>query len=257
MPVFAAQRIKIIKDVLIKNKSVDIATLTNILDVSDVTVRKDLETLEKENFLIRNHGGAVLVDSGEQVSKDLSIDHYTEKEEIASIAASLVEDGDTIFLGYGSTCYIFAKYLKEKRNLTVVTTNVNALYELMPHTSKVILIGGEISQKNGMLFSAGELTAENFRGIFVNKSFMSVDAVDLMAGFTVNDVSNLSVLKLIPKLSKQVICLVDHTKFDKVGFYQIAPIGLPNCVISNDKLNDKYKQFFYEKNIKVFTAFNL
>lgn len=255
---FAAQRIKVIKEIMIKNKSVDIATLTNILNVSDVTVRKDLDMLEKEHFLVKNHGGAVIVDSDEQVSKqDFTIANCFEKEQIANVAYTLVEDGDTIFLGYGSTCYLFAKSLKGKKNITVVTTNVNALNELLPNVSKTILIGGEITLRDGMMFSAGELTAENLKGIFVNKSFMSFDAMDLMAGFTVNDISNLSVLKLIPKLSKQVIFLADHSKFDKVGFYQIGPIGLPNCIVSNDKLDDKYKQFFYEKNIKVLTAFNL
>jgi len=256
--VFAAQRIKIIKEIMIENKSVDIATLTNALNVSDVTVRKYLDILEKEHFLVKNHGGAVIVDSDEQVSKkDYLIENCSEKEQIANLADTLVEDGDTIFLGYGSTCYMFAKTLKQKKNLTVVTTNVNALNELLPNISKTILIGGEVTYKDGMIFTSGELTVDNLRGIFVNKSFMSVDAVDLMAGFTVNDVSNLSVLKLIPRLSKQVIFLADHSKFDKIGFYQIAPIGLPNCIVSNDKLNDKYKQFFYEKNIKVMTAFNL
>ncbi|MHB8063922.1 MAG: DeoR/GlpR family DNA-binding transcription regulator [Ruminiclostridium sp.] len=255
---FAAQRIKVIKEIMIKNKSVDIATLTNILNVSDVTVRKDLDTLEKENFLVKNHGGAVIVDSDEKVlTKDFTIENYLEKEQIANLAYTLVEDGDTIFLGHGSTCYIFAKSLKEKKNITVVTTNVNALNELLPNVSKTILIGGEVSYNNGMMFSTGELTVENLKGIFVNKCFMSVDAVDLMTGFTVNDVSNLSVLKLMPKLSKQLIFLADHSKFDKIGFYQIAPINLPNCIISNDRLNDKYKQFFYEKNIKVLTAFDL
>ena len=255
---FAAQRIKVIKEIMIKNKSVDIATLTNILDVSDVTVRKDLEALEKENFLIKNHGGAVLVDYDEpETKKDFIIEYLSEKERIANLASTLVEDGDTIFLGSGSTCYIFAKSIKEKKNLTVVTTNVNALNELLPNISKTILIGGEVALKNGMMYSTGELTAEHLKGIFVSKSFMSVDAIDLMAGFTVNDVSNLPVLKLIPKLSKQVIFLADDSKFDKIGFYQIAPIGLPNCIVSNDKLNDKYKQFFYEQNIKVMTAFDL
>jgi DeoR/GlpR family transcriptional regulator of sugar metabolism len=253
---FAAQRIKIIKEFMLKNKSVDISTLANILDVSDVTVRKDLDILEKENFLIKNHGGAVLVDSGEQIAKELVIENAAEKEQIANLAATLVEDGDTIFIGYGSTCYTFTRSLKQKKNLTVVTTNVNALSELLPENN-VILIGGQITYKDGMMYSTGDLTAENLKGIFVNKSFTSVDAVDMMAGFTVNDVSNLSVLKLIPKFSKHIIFLIDHTKFDKVGFYQIAPIGLPDCIVSNDKLDDKYKQFFYEKNIKTMTAFDI
>lgn len=255
---FAAQRIKIIKEFLIKNKSVDVATLTNLLNVSDVTVRKDLDILEKEHFLIKNHGGAVIVDSdGQEVKNDLTIDRSLEKEQIANLAGTLVEDGDSIFLGYGSTCYMFSKVLKEKKNITVVTTNVNALNELVPNVSQAILVGGKVNYKDGMIFTSGDLTSENLKGIFVNKSFMSVDAVDLMAGFTVNDVSNLSVLKLIPTISKQVIFLVDHSKFDKIGFYQIAPIGLPNCIVSNDKLNDKYKHFFYDKDIKVMTAFDL
>jgi DeoR family transcriptional regulator, fructose operon transcriptional repressor len=259
---FAAQRVKIIKDFLLKNESVDITTLTNMLDVSDVTARKDLEKLEKEGFLIRNHGGAIITKAQKKQTNsvslsELTIRNYAEKEQISELAYTLIDDGDIIFLGPGTTCYLFAKKLKSKKNITVVTNNINAIQELYPYVSKIIIIGGEVLQDSGTLFSAGQSTDENLKGIYVNKSFLSIEGVDLMAGFTVNYLSLSSILKQILSISKHTIFLADHTKFDKIGYYQISPIDSPECIVTNERLGDTYKQYFYEKNIKVLTTFDL
>lgn len=254
---FAAQRIKIIMETMQKYKSVDVATLSELLSVSDVTVRKDLDKLEKEGFLIKNHGGAVIVDKQiEGEEQKLVIENPTEKELIAKLAYTLIEDGDSIFLGAGSTCYTFASQLKKKKDITVITNNINALNELSSSINRIILIGGEVINNNGIKYSIGQATMENLKGVFVNKSIMSVEGVDFMAGFTVNDEPLSYVLKHIIKISKQVIFLADHTKFDKIGLYQIAPIDFPHCVISNERVGDKYKQYFYGKDIKMLTAFN-
>lgn len=254
---FAAQRIKIIKDFMIQNESVDIATLTGMLDVSDVTVRKDLEKLEREGFLFRNHGGAVLVKPETQKTNGSAIENQAIKEQIANLAFTLVEDGDIIFLGPGTTCYLFAKKLKERKDVTVVTNNINALQELYSFVQKVILIGGEVIDKDGFMFSTGYFSDEHLKGIYVNKSFLGAEGVDLMAGFTVNHLSLSSILKQVLALSKQTIFLADHNKFDKIGFYQVSPIDYPQCIVTNERLTDAYKQYFYTKNIKVLTTFNL
>ncbi|HEX2945210.1 MAG TPA: DeoR/GlpR family DNA-binding transcription regulator [Clostridia bacterium] len=252
---FAAQRMKTIQDFLIKNKSADITTLSNLLDVSDVTVRKDLEKLEEEGFLIKNHGGAVLVEGSIPDDSGLSIENYSEKEQIADLANTLIEDGDIIFLGPGSTCYLFSKKLKGKNNITVVTNNINAINELYSNVKEIISLGGEIANNNGMLYTTGYFASEYLKGIYVNKAILGVNGVDFKTGFTVNDMSLCNLLKKVPTLSRQIYYLADHTKFDRIGFYQIGPIDSPDCVVSNERLSDAYKQYFYEKDIKILTTF--
>jgi DeoR family fructose operon transcriptional repressor len=120
-----------------------------------------------------------------------------------------------------------------------------------------MLIGGEIAGRGGIIYSTGQLSKDYLKGVYVNKSFLSIEGVDLMAGFTVNDLSLSTILKQVPSFSKQLIFLADHTKFDKIGFYQIAPLDNPQCIVSNDRLDDSYKQYFYLNNIKVLTTINL
>lgn len=255
---FAAQRMEKIKKVMLENKTIDILALCSMLNVSDVTVRKDLDKLEREGFLIKTHGGAILAsDQIQEETENTDIENYDLKEKIAELAMTVVEEGDVIFLGPGSTCYVFSKKLKNIKNLTVVTNNINALHELTPYIRNVFLVGGEITYYNGMLYSSGTKALNYIDGIFVNKAFFSVDGIDLMAGFTINEQSRLDVLHRIPSISKRIIVLADYTKFNKIGLYQIGTADFPHCVVSNEKMGDSYKKFFYAKDIKTLTTYDI
>ena len=255
---FAAQRIEIIKDFLIKNKTVDISTLTSILNVSDVTVRKDLDKLEKENFLMKIHGGAVLCeDNNQETSNRISISNHTAKSKIAELALTLVEEDDSIFIGPGSTCYIFSQNLKRLKDISVVTNNIAVSNELMSSIKRTYLLGGELKDINGTPYTSDASAMESLNKIFVNKAFISIDGIDLKAGLTCDTLNKANLINSISNISKTVVILADNMKFDRVGMYQAAPLERVSCVVTNRCDIDSYKTAFFEMNIKLLTAFDI
>jgi len=256
--VFQAQRLVVIRNLVSEQKTVDVSTLTRHLNVSEVTVRKDLEKLEAEGFLRKLHGGAVLAEQEEQhLFQAVEIIEYSSKLRIAELAVELIDDDDSIFLGGGSTCSLFAKLLSSKHRIRVVTNNFNAVHFMFPAIRNIYFLGGNVEGIGPMLYSKGQTETEIEPGIFVNKAFFSVDGVDVRAGFTVNDYSRAVIIKYISKIAKKIVILADHTKFGEVGMHQALEIEAPDFVVTNEVIDDMYKTIFFNKNIKVLTSLEL
>jgi len=253
---FAAQRLEKIKGIMLKYKTVDIGTLCSLLDVSDATVRKDLDKLEREGFLTKTHGGAILVEK-EEIKDSVDIANFAEKEKVADLAIASVEEGDTIFLGPGYTCFLFAKKLKNIKNVTIITNNINAALELHQVHRNIFLIGGEIVSDDSLPYIAGFKALDYFNEVFVNKAYISVYGVDINAGFTVQGQQKLALLRRAIEVSQKIYIMADHTKFDKVGLYQLGKINSPDCVITNEKVGAEYKKFFFESDIKLLTMYDI
>lgn len=256
---FAAQRLEKIKEIMHKHHNVKVSSLTELLGVSGVTVRKDLDTLQAEGFLKKTFGGAILVTDNSNVetkqnreNQDSIIENLEIKEYIAELACQHIEHGDTIFLGSGATCFLLSKKIKELRNLTVVTNNVNALNELIPHVSKVYFIGGEIVFQDGMISTSSEKVDDYFKGLYVNKAFTSATGADLLAGVTVNHNISTYTYKKIQEMASSWILLIEDEKFGRRGIYQIAAIDAPDCIITNH-VPDEYRNVFEDKDISVIT----
>lgn len=257
---FQGQRIKVLKSIIQEKKTVDIATLTAALNVSDVTVRKYLDILEQEGFLKKMHGGAILNEDfqeADELDDDETIDGLAAKEQIADLAVTMVEDGDCIFIGPGTTCYILAKRLQHLKNITVVTNNVNALELLSPFVRNLYFIGGEIVFRDGVMFSHGSKALAQLEGMFVQKAFITVEGIDLLAGLTVNDLGIMDIIYKIEAISKKLIILADHQKFNKIGLHHVMPIDRVKIYISNERLDEKYKKFFFENDIKILTSYDI
>lgn len=254
---FAAQRHEVIKELLIKNKTIDIASLASILDVSDVTVRKDLDKLEMEGFLSKTHGGAVLLEKDEVDPPKISIERYTEKSKIAQLAATMLGDTGSIFVGQGTTCYTMSPHIKNRPMLSVVTNNFGVASEIMGSLKNIYFIGGELSDIGGIPFTSGARSFEYLEGIFVHTAFISVTGVDLMAGLTCDNIHEANVLKEIMKISKTVVVLADHTKFNHIGIYNIAPLSSVSCVVTDRCSDEEYRVALYKKNIKLLTVFDI
>ena len=253
---FPAQRIEILKRILKEQKTVDIATLCNMLQVSSVTVRKYLDRLEEEGILVKSHGGAMLVEQDSSPMQPVQ-DNQEEKEHIANLAKTIIEDGESIFIGSGSTCLALARKVVDLKNLTVVTNNVNALIELAPHIRNIQFIGGEVAYDNGLMFSYGYKAMRHLEGMFVQKAFMSVQGIDFTAGLTSNDIETLEIFDKVTKIAKQVVILADYTKFNKVSLHHIAKLTDFDIYISNEKLDSEYKKYFFDNNIKILTSYNI
>lgn len=259
---FAAERLERIKSIMLQRKVVNISTLTEILKVSDVTVRKDLDKLEKDQFLRKTHGGAVLIENqdlelGEQDPSELTIDHRVLKEQIAEIALTMVDEGDSIFVGGGTTCYLLCKKLKEAKNITIVSNNISGLNEAAPYFPNQYIVGGQMLYKNGFISTGGAKSLSYLEGIFVNKAFISVDGVALDVGYTTNEITQLDIFQQVHKIARQIIVMADYTKFNQFGIHRIASIEFADCVITNEKVDNKFKESLFKKNIKLLTSYNL
>lgn len=249
----AAQRVEKIKKIMVKYKKIDVATLSDTLQVSDVTVRKDLEKLEEQGFLKKIHGGAILKETESGLTGlGLNIDHLEEKEIIAEMAFKTIKKGDSIFLGSGSTCYILSKLLKKLNDITVVTNNINALIELAPNVKNVFLLGGEIAYHEGVILSSGRKTGNYLDDIRVNRAFTSISCLDIEAGLTVNRSVSSYLYDTVKKVSKEWTLLVDHNKYDRIGLYKVASICEVDCIIC-DAISTRYKESFLKEGIKFLT----
>lgn len=260
---FAVERIKKIKEIVYEQKKVDVTTLSNQLSVSDVTIRRDLEKLENENFLTRSHGGAVLNEYLYSVEHQLTLPLDTtnayEKKMIGKICSHMVNDHDTIILGPGSTCRFIAKYLENKKNIKVITTDILVAAELTKFAGssdiKVVLTGGNIEASSYQL--VGRLAENTLSSFYVNISFVEVDGISLDRGYSVESIEKGFIINAITSASANVVAVCDYTKFNKISFSPLGPITMFKRVVSNEQSPSEYKQFYFNNNIQLVTTFDI
>ncbi|SHH42754.1 DeoR/GlpR family DNA-binding transcription regulator [Clostridium grantii] len=254
---FAIERRQRIKDILVKEKRIDVCNLSENFQVSEVTVRRDLDKLEQEGFLIKTYGGAVL---NEEHSTPIA---YTdnletpeeEKKLIAKIGAQMINEGDAVFLGPGSTILEIVKLIKHNR-MTVVTNDLLVALELKDcNETKVVVTGGDLIQSSSIL--VGQIAQKLIQDIYLNKVFISVKGVDLDSGYTVDSYEEAMLIKQILSITKEVIIVADYTKFNKTAFARLGSFNIAKKVISNKQIPSEYKKFFFENNIKLYTTYEL
>lgn len=246
------QRIEIIKSILNDKRIVMLDTLREMLDVSDVTIRKDLDILESEHFLEKIHGGAVLAQSqNTMLNRSSSIINYEAKRKIAQAAWNLINEWDSIFLASGSTCYVFSSLLPKNINISIVTNNINAAVEMVPMTANNILLGGEVYCDANMYYTSGSRAIRDLDSLKVNHALLSLDAVDCTFGFTSNFYGHVLISNELPKIAKEIILMVDHTKFNKIGIHQMLDINQFNYIVTDQPLSDEYDKLFKDSNVKV------
>ena len=259
---FKAARLTKIKEVILDRGQVDVNTLSSLLNVSDVTVRSDLEQLEKEKFIHRTHGGAVLNEdfvkqqNFQENLLSIRLEYDKKKESIGQIASELVCDDEWIFIGQGTTCYYIARELVKRDKLNVLTNNLYAAAVLAQNqNANIIVTGGNMVHSH--LYLSGDMFLRSLDNIFVSKAFMGVAAVDFKGGYTVNYSSELNVYNKISSVSKELIIVADSTKFDETSFLSLGPLTMPDIVITNDDIPDAYKEYFFNNGVKIFTSYQI
>ncbi|MBP7175321.1 MAG: DeoR/GlpR transcriptional regulator [Thermoclostridium sp.] len=251
---FAIERIKIIKNHLLKDNKVSVAKLSELLDVTEVTIRRDLEKLENEGFLQRTHGGAVLKDYQEEEAVELSDSFMTQREEIAETAFHLVSDNDMIMITEGLTNVCIARKLAQKNNLTVLTNDLRVAMEFSNSPSNnVILLGGDLSE----YAVYGQLTANNMQYFSVRHLFVEVDGISKQSGMMVSSINKASLIQKAVQSAEiiTVVCLAKY--FNERSLYRIGSVELAHKVITNSTLDDSYKDYLFGLNIQVYTSIDI
>lgn len=257
---FAIERIKIIKNYLIENKQLEVNILSKMLNVSEVTIRRDLEKLEKEGFITRTHGGAVLntgdTTYNESISADNTFEEITDYSDIADIAIEMINDDDVIMLSNGVINLSIAKKLTNKKNLTVVTNDILIAAELTNHqTIKVILLGGVIDSSTKSVF--GTLTIDNLNLFFVNKLFIEVNGISNNLDVTVSSMNMASLIQASIKNSNERVVLCSSEAFKKNSFYKVGKLAeITEKIITSPNISDNLKTEIFNNNIQLFTSVN-
>ena len=215
-----------IMDFLTAEGAVSVSRLSAELEVTEETIRRDLEKLEKKECLRRTHGGAVPIDG---TTLELSLEkrkhtNVEEKARIAKIASGYVVSGDTIFLDASTTTFYMARELKKLRNITVITNSIRVIRELDGEEGiKVICIGGLLSRNESFVGTTAEkAVAENY---FASKMFFSSKGVAADAGILDSNEQECGIKKEMMKNSQERFYLCDSSKLGKVGFVKLCGLN--------------------------------
>jgi len=233
--------------------------MSEILAVSEVTVRRDLEKLEVEGFLTRMHGGAIL--KGEEASAppfELSEGERREeedREEIARVAFLMIMDGDVIMLTNGRIALRIARKLSERGNVTVLTNDIDVALEVSSQAgNRAVLLGGSPDPECRALY--GSLAQANMQKFFVNKAFIEADGVSEQLQLTVSSQEKAALIKDVLACADEKILLCEAPRFARNAFYRLGPLSLADKVITNTSIPEAYKSRIFAMDIQLFTAVN-
>jgi len=227
-------RIAKILDFLAVNKKVKISLLAEMLGVSYVTLRRDLEKLDRRGIVRHIHGFATL-EGADETGKRIAF-NYSIKRRIAKAAAQTVEDGESILMESGSCCALFAEELAaSKKNVTIVTNSVFiANFIGKQNNVKIILLGGFLQPESQML--VGPMTAKCAENVFTDKFFLGADGFVQSFGFTGRDHLSVETAGELAKRAKKVFILTESAKFQRHGAYNLLQLDKITGVFTDDRI---------------------
>lgn len=258
---FKAERHRRIKEILKDCRQIEVSSLSNLLDVTEVTIRKDFEELEREGFLTRFHGGATL--NSEETNSSVNtpfVNPLTEydknKEEIGRTAAQLINEREWVFLGPGTTNFYIACTLRDRVNVNILTNNFlvsQALYNTPG--IRLDFFGGHVEHPG--FYTIPDNLEKDLENMYFDKAFFSIDGVDIHAGYTLSDRPVYDLISTVRARSREMIMVFDYTKYDQRSFMKVGNLDFAAAVVTNPAIPDDYKQFFLEHKISVYTSFDL
>lgn len=230
-------------------KQVTVKELSEKLGVSEVTIRKDLDTLSEYGILIRHHGYALKKNTADIVNR-LSI-NYDSKCKIARKANALIGFNETILIGSGSTCALLAEEIvRTKPNVTIITHSIYiAEHASRLGNNKIILLGGEYQRDAQVM--VGPLVRSSVRQYYVDKIFLGTDGFVKNVGFMGSDVLRTEAVKNMAESARHIIIITDSTKFSKRGLLVQFSQKEPTRIITDKKLPEDYQDFFNSLGVPV------
>jgi DeoR/GlpR family transcriptional regulator of sugar metabolism len=246
------QREKEILNLLVERRRIEVTELSELLGVSQVTIRKDLDQLEKMHMIKRIHGFAQL-SSEDDINSRLAW-HYEEKTKIAERAAELISDGDTVMIENGSCCALAALTIaKTKKNVTIVTNSAFiAGYIRNEPNVQVVLLGG-IYQKESQCL-VGPMIRDNAMNYNVKYCLIGTDGWNERIGFTNKDQMRAQAVRDMSASAEQVVVLTESEKFNAAG---TVPLNLSACqvsVLTDADISEAVRAGLAEQNIGIIIA---
>ncbi|MEV8309339.1 DeoR/GlpR family DNA-binding transcription regulator [Streptomyces flavidovirens] len=232
---FAAERRQLILEMVRANGAVSLRELARVVQTSEVTVRRDVRALEAEGLLDRRHGGAVLPGGFTRESGFPQKSHLAtaEKTAIADLAAGLVEEGEAIVVGAGTTTQELARRLARVPGLTVVTNSL-LVAQALAHANRVevVMTGGTLRGSNYALVGSG--AEQSLQGLRVSRAFLSGSGLTAERGLSTSNMLSASVDRALVQAAAEVVVLADHTKLGTDTMFQTVPTDVITRLVTDE-----------------------
>lgn len=250
LPAFERQK-KIVR-LLEQQQRVTISRLSEEFAISEATARRDLETLAESGRVQRIHGGAI---SLREAPPEAPVVHRTaimsaEKQRIGQAAAALVKDGETIFLGSGTTVLEVAQALRGRQSLTVITNSLLVINTLAAEGGIDLIVLGGILRASELSF-IGHIAEQALNEVRADRVIMGIHAIDIEAGMTNDYLPETMTDRAILKAGRQVIIVADHSKCGLVATAFVAPVAQIDLLITSQAAPIEFIQSLNERQVEV------
>ena len=210
-----------------QNGTVQASQISELLQVSLVTVRKDLQRMEDEGLLRRTHGGAAI--RGMEANPD---PRTKVMDRIAEAAAAQIHDGDCVIMNAGNTTLLTARKLLGRKNVTIITNSIAIARELVQQTSiKLIFLGGEVNAE--AVFTYGWDAVTQLEQYKANKLIMSASGLSCSTGLTTRHMEAADLLRKMIARTETMIVVADDTKIGFESFYHVGDLSAVDMLITN------------------------
>jgi len=236
-----------------KQPGLRVRELANILEISESTVRNDLNALESDGHVTRVHGGAIIKNDefAQHIPFASRKDEYSaEKLLIARAASEMIADGDSIFLDASSSAYVLAQTIHGRNRLRVVTNGLDVAKVLAQNASNtVMLIGGIVSPDGSSV--TGLFSEQIIQELYIQKAFVSSSGFTLERALTDVRIDEAKLKRLAISVAQEVIALIDSSKFGKDDLTSFARLEQINCVITDAGINPLWAQLIERSRISL------
>lgn len=249
------ERHELILQKLQQDGRVSIDGLSDEMQVSGVTIRKDLKLLEDKNLLFRTRGGGS-ISNPYKIEKPISekeLNSVKEKQQIARTAATLIGDNDSIIIGSGTTVFELAKCLHPQKKLTVITPALKVALELCYRPNvEVLQLGGMLRPNSSSV--AGFFAENILENISCGILFLGVDGIDLNFGLSITNLAETSLDQKMMEAAQVIVIMADSTKFGQRGVGRIGSLEQVQYIITDNGVSDETVKQLEEKGVKVIIA---
>lgn len=224
-----------ILELLQQQGKVQVSQLSQELGATAVTIRNDLDALERDGYLVRVQGGALLRNRpSDRWPLATEPNRAAEKRAIARAIVAQIPDGSTLFLNSGTTTQLLAQALEHRSNLNVVTNSLAVAMELGKNPMiHVLLLGGEINAQYG--FTYGTDAQEQLQHYQAGWAVLSVDGVSAKGGITSFHAEEMAIDRIMLSRAKQTVIAADYTKIGRTGFTHICDAGPGICLVTDSQ----------------------
>lgn len=255
---FGIERLQAIRELVKEQKTVEVAYLSKELEVSEVTIRRDLDKLEKEGLVAKTYGGAILIEEHGpgvfETVKDTNCifdeNELRELDLISKTAAKIIEPGETVFISGGDMGIALCQAIREIDDLIIVTTNIEVAMYIYANTHhRIVIIGGEVDEASGNVIDYEQLDE-----LLIEKAFISVNGVDMDYGYTVNEKSEVRLYKSLKRVTRNMVLMAPGDRYNRRGLMKMTSLSDIKSIVTDKDIPDEFKSYYYDNNITVHSA---